>query len=208
MCSHPWACLFTFTPPSPRSVQFSHSVASDSLQPPWTAAHQASLSITNSRSLLRLMSIVSVMPSNHLIVCHALLLPPSIFPSIRVFSNESVLCISWPNYWSSSFNISTSFLQDWLIWSPCSPGDSRVLLQHHSKSCTCSPPKCWLLLRSICQSPPPLSECGAACPRSPYNTLSTAPACTFVLSCRSEVSLDQDLPSPALAQYLVYKPLL
>ena len=74
---------------------------------PWTAVCQASLSITNSRSLLKLMSIESVMPSNHLILCHPLLLP-SIFPSIRVFSNESVLCIRWPKYWSFSFNISLS----------------------------------------------------------------------------------------------------
>ena len=73
---------------------------------PWTAAHQASLSITNSWSLLKLMSIESVMPSNHLILCHPLLLPPSIFPSIRAFSNESVLCIRWPKYWSFSFSIS------------------------------------------------------------------------------------------------------
>ena len=75
---------------------------------PWTAACQASLSITNSRSLLRLMFIESVMPSNHLILCHPLLLPPSIFPSIRVFSNESVLRIRWRKYWSFSFNISSS----------------------------------------------------------------------------------------------------
>ena len=79
------------------SVQFSHSVSSDSATP-WTAACQASLSITNSQSLLKLMSIESVMPSNHLILCHPLLLLPSIFPSIRVFSNESVLCIRWPQY--------------------------------------------------------------------------------------------------------------
>ena len=72
---------------------------------PWTAACQASLAITNSRSLLKLMSIESVMPSNHLILCHPLLLLPSIFSSIRVFSNESALCIRWPKYWSSSFNI-------------------------------------------------------------------------------------------------------
>ena len=93
------------------SVQFS------SVQPlshvwhfttPWTAAHQASLSITSSQSLLKLMSIKSVMPSNHLILCHPLLLPPSIFSSIRVFSNESVLHIRWPKYWSFSFSISHS----------------------------------------------------------------------------------------------------
>ena len=73
---------------------------------PWIAAHQASLSITNSRSLLTLMSIESVMPSNHLILCHLLRLLPSIFPSIKVFSNESVLHIRWPKYWSFSFSIS------------------------------------------------------------------------------------------------------
>ena len=89
---------------------------------PWTAALQASLSITNSRSLLKLMSTESVMPSNHLILCHLLLLLPSIFPSIRVFSNESLLCIRCPNYWSFSFKISPSneysglisFRNDWL----------------------------------------------------------------------------------------------
>ena len=75
---------------------------------PWTAAHKAFLSITNSWSLLKLMSIESVMPSNHLILCHPLLLPPSIFPSVRVFSNESALPIRWPKYWSFSFNISPS----------------------------------------------------------------------------------------------------
>ena len=88
---------------------------------PWTAAHQASLSITKSWILLRLMSIASVMPSNHLILCHPLLLPPSICPSIRVFSSESVLCFRWPKYWSFSFSISPSndysglifFRMDW-----------------------------------------------------------------------------------------------
>ena len=89
---------------------------------PWTTARQASLSITNSRSLPKLMSIESVMPSNHLILCHPLLLLPSIFPSIRVFSNESALLIRWPKYWSFSFSISPSnehpglisFRMDWL----------------------------------------------------------------------------------------------
>ena len=88
----------------------------------WNAARQASLSITNSWSLLKLMSIELVMPSSHLILCHPLLLPPSIFPSIRVFSNKSVLCIRWPKYWSFSFSISPfnehlgliSFRMDWL----------------------------------------------------------------------------------------------
>ena len=103
------------------SVQFSHSVVSNSAIP-WTAVCQASLSITNSRSLLKLMSIESVMPSNHLILCCPLLLLLSIFPSIKVFSNESVLCIRWPKYWSFSFSISPSnehpglisFWMDWL----------------------------------------------------------------------------------------------
>ena len=75
---------------------------------PWTVACEASLSINNSRSLLKLMSIESVMPSNHLILCHPLLLPSSIFPSIRVFSNELALCIRWPKYWSFNFSISPS----------------------------------------------------------------------------------------------------
>ena len=89
---------------------------------PWTTAHQASLSITNSQNLPKLMSIESVIPSNHLILCHSLLLQPSIFPSIRVFSNESALQIRWLKYWSFSFNISPSnkhpglisFRMDWL----------------------------------------------------------------------------------------------
>ena len=89
---------------------------------PWTASCQGSLSFTNSRSLLKLMSIQSVMPSNHLILCHPVLLLPSVFPSIRVFSSESVLRISWPKYWSFSFSISPSneysglisFRMDWL----------------------------------------------------------------------------------------------
>ena len=89
------------------SVQFSRSVMSDSVTP-WTTACQASLSITSSQSLPKLMSIESVMPSNPPILCHPLLLPPSIFPSFRVFSNESVLHIRWPNYWSFSFSISPS----------------------------------------------------------------------------------------------------
>ena len=103
------------------SVQFS-SVAQSDFATPWTAARQAFLSITNSQSLLKLMSTALVMPSNHLIFCHPLLLPPSIFPSIRVFSNELVLCIRWPKYWSFSFSISPSneysrlisFRMDWL----------------------------------------------------------------------------------------------
>ena len=86
------------------SDQMSRSVVSDSATP-WIAARQASLSITNSQSSLRLMSIESVMPSSQLILCHSLLLLPPIPPSIRVFSNESTLCIRWPKYWSFSFSI-------------------------------------------------------------------------------------------------------
>ena len=97
---------------------------------PWTAACQASLPITNSQSLLTLISIETMMSSNHLILCHSLLLPPSIFLSIRVFS-ESVLCIMWPKYWSFSFSISPSnkysglISLGWLVGSPCSSRDSQ-----------------------------------------------------------------------------------
>ena len=124
--------LYTFT-----SVQFSHSCSTATS---CTTAWQASLSITNFWSLLKLMSIESVVPSNHLILCQPLLLPPSIFPSIRVFSSESVLCTKWPKYWSFSFNISPwkeysgliSFIMDWL--------DLKSLFQHqgskHQFFCT------------------------------------------------------------------------
>ena len=105
---------------------------------PWTTVCQASLSITNSRSLLKLMSIELVMPSNHLILCRPLLLLPSIFPSIRVFTNESALRVRWPKYWSFSFNISSSnehpgliFLMDWLALLAVQ-GNLKSLLQHHS----------------------------------------------------------------------------
>ena len=106
---------------------------------PWTAARQASLSITNSQSLLKLVSNESVMPSNHLILCHPLLLPPSIFPSIGVFSNESVLHMRWTKYWHFSFSISPSnehpglisFRLDWLDLLPVQ-GTLKSLLQHHS----------------------------------------------------------------------------
>ena len=106
---------------------------------PWTAARQASLSITNSQNLLKLVSIESVMPSNHLNLCHPLLHPPSIFPSIRGFSNESVLHIRWPKYWSFSFSISSSneytglisFRMDWLDLLAVQ-GMLKSLLQYHS----------------------------------------------------------------------------
>ena len=105
----------------------------------WTAVHRASLSITNSRSLLKLMSIESVMPSNHLILCCSLLFPCSIFPSIRVFSNESVLHIKWPKNWSFSFSISPSneysglisFRIDWFDLFAIQ-GTLKSLLQHHN----------------------------------------------------------------------------
>ena len=119
------------------SVQFSCSVVSNSATP-WTAALQASLSITISRSLFKLVSIESVMPSNHPILCHPLLLP-SIFPCIRIFSSESILHIRWPKYWSFSFSISPfkeysgliSFRMDWLNLFAVQ-GTLRSLLQHHS----------------------------------------------------------------------------
>ena len=119
------------------SVQFSHSVVSDSVTP-WTAAHQASLSIVNSKSLLKFMSIESVMPSNHLILCHPLLLLPSDFLSIRVFSNESALHIRWPKDWRFNFNISPSneysgmisFRMDWLDLLAVQ-GTLKSLLHHH-----------------------------------------------------------------------------
>ena len=106
---------------------------------PWTAARQASLSITNSQSPPKPMSVVSVMPSNHLILCRTLLLLPSIFPNIRVFSDESTLCIRWPKYWSFSFNISPSnehpglisFRMDWLDLLTAQ-GTLKSLPQHHS----------------------------------------------------------------------------
>ena len=115
---------------------------------PWTAAHQASLSITNSQSLLKHISFKLVMPSNHLILCRPLLLMPSIFPRIRVFSNESVLHIRWPKYWSFSFSINPSneysglisFRMDWLDLLVVH-GTLESLLQHHSS-------KASILLRS------------------------------------------------------------
>ena len=122
------------------SVQFSHCRVR-LFAAPWTAAHQASLSITNSQSLFKLMSMESVMSSNHLILCRPLLLLPSIFPSIRVFSNESVLPTRWPKYWSFSFSISpsnvysglTSFSMEWLDLLAVR-GTLKSLLQHHTST--------------------------------------------------------------------------
>ena len=121
------------------SVQFSHSVISDSLWPPWITACQASQSITNSQSLLKLMSIKLVMPSSHLILCRPLLLLLPIPPSIRVFSNESALHMRWPKYWSFSFSISPSneypglisFRMDWLDLLAVQ-GTLKSPLQYHS----------------------------------------------------------------------------
>ena len=130
-------CSYCFTAYDIRKVQSLSHV--QLFATPWTAAHQASLSITNSWSPPKLMSIESVMPSNNLIVCHPLLLLPSIFPSIRVFSNESALRIRWPKNWSFSFKISStnehpgliSFRMDWLGLLAVQ-GTLKSLLQHHT----------------------------------------------------------------------------
>ena len=124
---------------SSRLSQFSCSVVSNFLKPHESQHTSLPPSITNSRSLLKLMSIASVMPSNHLILCHPLLLSSSIFPSIRVFSNKSVLCIRWTKYWSFSFSICPSseysglisFRMDWLDLLAVQ-GTLKSLLQHHS----------------------------------------------------------------------------
>ena len=134
-----YSCLFLFTPPAPISESVQSLSCVWLFVIPWIAACQASLFITNSWSLLKLMSIESVMPSNHLILCRPLLLPPSIFPSIRVFSNESFLHIRWPKYWSFSISIIPSdvysglisFRMDWLDLLAVQ-GTLKSLLQHHS----------------------------------------------------------------------------
>ena len=123
------------------TVQFSCLVILSDSETPWTAAHQASLSITNSRSLFILMSVESMMPSNHHILCYSLLLP-SIFPSIRIFSNESVLRIRWRNYWSFGFSISPSngysalisFRIDWFDLLAVQETLKRLLQYHSSKA--------------------------------------------------------------------------
>ena len=121
---------------------------------PWTAARQASLSITNSWSLLKLMSITSMMPSNHLILCHSFLLPPSVFPSISIFSSESVLLIRWPKFWSFSFSISpsneyselSSFRLDWLDLLAVQ-GTLKSLLQHHSSKASILQPSAFFIVQ-------------------------------------------------------------
>ena len=137
-----FSCSVVSYPLRPRGLQFSSVQLLSCVRifvTPGTAARQASLSITNSKSLLKLMSIESVMSSNHLMLCHRLLLLPSIFPNIGVFSNESVLPIRWPKYWSFSFSISPSsedsglisFKIDWLDLLAVQ-GTLKSLLQHHS----------------------------------------------------------------------------
>ena len=135
------------------SVQFNLLLGSDS-KTPWTVTRQASLSITNSWSLLKLMSIVSVMPSNHLILCHPLLLLPSIFPSIRVFFNESALHIRWPKYWSFSFSISPSnqysglisFRIDWFDLLAVQ-GTLKSLLQRHISKASILPHSAFFIVQ-------------------------------------------------------------
>ena len=132
-------------------VQFNSVQSLSHVRPfatPWTTAHQASLSITSSQSLLKLMSVESVMPSNHLILCCPLLLLPSVFPSIRVFSNESALPIRWSKDWSFNFNIRPFSEHPWLIYFRMDwldllavQGTLKSLLQHHSS-------KAWILRHS------------------------------------------------------------
>ena len=124
---------------NPKDIQFSSVTQLCQCVTPWTAAWQASLSITNSWSLLKLMSVESTIPSNYFTLCRSLLLLPSIFPSIRVFSNESVLCIRWPKYWSFSISISPSNEYSGLISSRMDwfdlltvQGTLKSVLQHHS----------------------------------------------------------------------------
>ena len=142
---------------------------------PWTAARQASLSITNSWGLPKLMSIESVMPSSHLILCHPLLLPPLIFPSIRVFANESALCIRWQKYWIFSFNISPSdeqpglisFRMDWLDLLESLQGTLKSLLQHHSSKASIL----WSSAFCICQLSYPYKTTGKTIALARWNLL-------------------------------------
>ena len=139
------------------SVQFSSIQSLNCVRlfaTPWTAVLQASLFITNSQSLLKLMSIKLMIVSNHLILCHPLFLLPSIIPSIRVFSNESALHIRWPKYWNFSFSISpsneysglTSFRMDWLDFLAV-PGTLKSLLQHHSSKASILQCSAFLILQ-------------------------------------------------------------
>ena len=139
------------------SVQFSRSFSPVQLfATPWTAACQASLSITNSCSLLKLMSTESVMPPNHLILCHPLLFLPSIFPSIKVFSNESVLRIRWPKYWSLSFSISPpneylgliSFRMVW-FYLLAAQGTLKSFLQYHRSKASILQPSAFVMVQLL-----------------------------------------------------------
>ena len=153
--SSPWVkwILNISRPPKRFSSVQSHSCVR-LFETPWTAARQASLSITNSWSPPKPISIESVMPSNHLILCLPLRLLPSIFPSIRVFSNESALCIRWPKYWSFSFRISpsnehpglTSFRMDWLDLLAVQ-GTLKSLLQHHSSKTSILPHSAFFIVQ-------------------------------------------------------------
>ena len=143
------------TPPRDTSHQFSSIQSLSHVQlfaTPWTAACQTSLSITNSCNLLKLMSIKSVMPSNHLILCHPLLLPPSIFPSIRVFSSESALCIRWPKYWIfsiSPFNEYSGLISFGIEWFALEMNwDHSVVFKIASKYCILTVRATPFLLRS------------------------------------------------------------
>ena len=138
-----WTCILSFCPTVEAQRPISSVQSLSHVQrfvTPWTVAQQTSLSITNSRSLFKPMPIGLLKPSNHLILCRPLFLLPSIFPTIRVFSNESVLCIRWPQYWSFSFSISPSkeylglisFRMDWLDLLAVQ-GTLKSLLQHHSQ---------------------------------------------------------------------------
>ena len=164
------------------SVQFSRSVVSNSATP-WTSACQASLFITNSQSLLKLMSIESMMPSNHHILCRPLLLLPSIFPSIRVFSSKSVLHINWPKYWSFNFSISPSnaylglisFRMDWLDLLAVQ-GTLKSLLQHHSS-------KTSIIRRSAAAAAKSLQSCPNLC--DPIDSSPPGPAVPGILQART-----------------------
>ena len=159
---------------------------------PWTAARQDSLSFTNSWSLLRLMSMESVMPSNHFILCHPLLLLPSIFPSIRVFSNESVLHIRWPEYWSFSFSISpsneysglSSFRMDWLDLLAVQ-GTLKSLLQHHSSKASIFQRSAFFMVQ--------LSH--------PYMTTGEIRALTICIFVGKDMTLKDELPRSVGTQY-------
>ena len=159
---------------------------------PWTAARQASLSITNSRSLLKFMFIELVMPSNHLILCRPLLLPPSIFPSIRVFSNESILHIRWPQYWSFSFSISPNEYSG-LVSFPGQCVWSFLLPPKKSRPCS----------YTYCEYKCPIPACGAhpSSPRRRPYPISKS-HCPPVSCSRSHVHWTQDVMGHLASQHM------